>query len=160
MTKQVPLTQGKFALVDDEDFEWLSQHKWHLSQHGYAARGKHEGYPKKTVGILFMHRVILNAPSGTEVDHINGNRLDNRRSNLRLCTRRQNLQNSRKRDNSSSLYKGVYFDKSRNKWQAYIDGPHGRIHLGRFSQETDAARAYDEKAKEVFGEFARLNFPS
>jgi len=152
--RYIPLTQGKFGIVDAADYERLSRYKWHLCRQGgnlYAHRkASHRTTP--------MHRFLLNPPKGMVVDHINGNGLDNRRSNLRICTQRQNTHNSRPSGLASS-YKGVAGDKSRNRWIAAIfDGAH-HIHLGRFDDEAEAARAYDRKAAELFGEYAYLNFP-
>jgi len=158
--REIPLTQGKVAIVDDEDFEELSKYKWH------ASRGRHTFYAIRTLGkhphmqTIHMHREILKPPLLLLCDHINHDGLDNRRCNLRICTYSQNLWNQRLQG-GTSVYKGVYFDKRRNKWQAYITPkPKGeRQHLGRFAKEIDAALAYDNAAAKFFGEFARLNFP-
>jgi len=154
----IPLTQDKFAIVDAEDYERLSRYKWHASKKGrcwYAASQR----SKKR---LTMHRVILNAPRGLVVDHINHNGLDNRRKNLRLCTVAQNNQNSRPhiRLNKLSKYKGVTFDKNRNLFNASIRQNKKGYFLGGFKEERDAAKAYDKKARELFGKFAYLNFPA
>ncbi len=154
----IPLTQDKFAIVDEEDYEWLCQYKWHASKKGrtwYAASQR----SKKR---LTMHRVILNAPKGLVVDHINHNGLDNRKENLRLCTYAQNSQNSRphNRLNKWSQYKGVTFDKKRNYFKALIQHNKKKYFLGSFKNEIKAAKAYDKKAREFFGEFAYLNFPN
>ena len=156
--KLIPLTQDKFAIVDAEDYGWLSKYKWHASKdrRNYYAkrRGPH--------GIVTMHRVILNAPAGLVVDHINHNGLDNRKANLRLCTVAQNNRNARPctGPNKTSKYKGVSFDKNRNRFAASIKHHRKIYFLGRFKNETDAAKAYDKAAKKYFGEFAYLNFPS
>jgi hypothetical protein len=109
-----------------------------------------------------MHRIILNAPPHLVVDHINHNGLDNRKANLRLCTVAQNNQNTRPHANPNKLskYKGVSLDKNRNLYIALIHRNKKNYYLGRFKNETDAAKAYDKKAAELFGEFAYLNFPS
>ena len=144
--KLIPLTQGKFAIVDAEDYERLSKYKWHVDKGDstyYAARS--------IVGKNFrMHREILNAPEGLVVDHRNHNGLDNRRENLRLCTVAENNMNRRpsKRANKSSRFKGVSWDKRRRCYQAYIQQNGKLIKIGRFKSEIDAAKAYDEKAKE------------
>lgn len=148
--KEIKLTKGKVAIVDDEDFESLSQFKWHCSV-GYAMRRE---YPSRK--ILLMHRVILNPPEGKEPDHINGDRLDNRRCNLRISTRSENNLNKNVQKNSSSGFKGVSWKKGRSKWRAYMGG----AHIGHFNTKEEAAKAYDKKALEVFGEFAKLNFPT
>jgi len=156
MSKKIPLTQGKFAIVDDEDYEWLSQWKWayHPTGTGYAIRfiqvaGKQKG--------VLMHRMILDVPHDMETDHINHNGLDNRRTNLRICSHAENMANKRKYKNNTSGYIGVYWDKERGQWRAQIQG-HG-IHLGRFNDVKEAARAYDRAASELHGEFALLNLP-
>lgn len=155
--KEIPLTQGKVALVDDEDFGWLSEQKWCFNSQGYSVRGR--------VPQLIMHRVIMERilgeaiPLGMEVDHINTNKLDNRRDNLRLATHAQNKRNVPRYQGSTSQYKGVVWHKRGQKWQAAIWAKGGNQHLGVFETEVEAARAYDRAAKELFGEFAWLNFP-
>jgi len=152
--RYIPLTQGKFAIVDAADYERVSQYKWHLSRQGsnlYAHR-KPRGHT------VPMHRFIMNPPKGMVVDHIDGNGLNNRRCNLRICTQRQNVHNSRP-SGEASAYKGVRWDKSRQRWIAAIYDGTRHIHVGRFDDEAEAARAYDRKALELFGEYAYLNFP-
>lgn len=153
--KFIPLTQGKVAIVDAEDYDWLSKYKWHASKkeyNWYACRN----YNRSIVG---MHQVIMNAPKGMLVDHIDHNGLNNRRSNLRVCTSSQNHQN-RERTRGTSKYKGVYREKRYRKWCASIHFEGRNYYLGSFSNELDAAKAYDLKAAELFGEFAYLNFPA
>jgi len=106
-----------------------------------------------------MHRAIMNPPDGTVVDHINRNSLNNRRCNLRICTQKENLRNGRPSRRSTSRFKGVYFDKQTRKWIAKIGYNGKTIHLGSFEDEVEAAKAYDRKAYELFGDFAYLNFP-
>lgn len=154
MTKLIHLTQNRMAIVDDEDYDWLMQWKWYF----------HKGYAQRSIvrRKAHMHRIILNAPQGMEVDHINGNGLDNRRANLRLATRQQNGQNQRKAHNKTSRFKGVTWNKRNNKWQCafWMPKPVNKyIYLGLFSDEIEAAKLYDRYAREHFGEFARLNFP-
>ena len=105
-----------------------------------------------------MHREIINAPAGMQIDHINGNGLDNRKANLRLCNNAQNQQNRRKRSRATSLFKGVGWHD--NRWRARITVNGKQIEIGRFKSEFLAAEAYDQKAIELFSEFANLNFPS
>jgi hypothetical protein len=155
--KLIPLTQDKFAIVDAEDYERLCKYKWHaLKDHRtYYARNR------RPHGMVLMHRVIINAPAGLVVDHINHNGLDNRKENLRLCTVAQNSLNARPRNlpNKTSKYKGVSFNKQRKLFVAATKHHKKTYYLGGFKDETDAAKAYDKKAKELFGEFAFLNFP-
>jgi hypothetical protein len=154
--RYIPLTRGKFAIVDAADYEWLSQYKW------LATGNEHRGfYAGRRVGakLLLMHRVIMDPPEGMVVDHISGNGLDDRRANLRVCSRRQNAHNCGPTRWTSSRFKGVYFCKATGKWVATIGWKGKTIHLGSFDDEIEAARAYDRKAAELFGEFAYLNFP-
>lgn len=147
----IALGDGHYAYVDAADYEWLSQWKWRM-QGGYAVR-----YEKKK--LIYMHRQIMDAPKGKVVDHKNRNRLDNTRINLRICTHAENTQNARKIQGTHSCFKGVSYRKERDKYFAQIYQNGDQIYLGLFAQETDAARAYDCKAVELFGEFARVNFP-
>lgn len=156
------LSQGKEAIVSEEDFEYLSQWKWHCNA-SYAARGHKRPDGKKRLKL--MHRVIVERmtgapiPKGYEVDHADGNPLDNQRENLRPVTRSQNNMNGRSRQGTTSQYKGVCWESRYKKWRAYISKDGVRTELGLFKDEKEAAQAYDAKAKELFGEFARLNFP-
>jgi len=158
---EVELTQGKVALVDDEDLEWLSQWKWHAHQGGgtfYAARHTPRDPKTGEQSTVYMHRVVLDAELGTQVDHINANGLDNQRANLRLCSNAQNHMNQRKRYGTSQ-WKGVSWQKQHAKWRADIKLNGKKIHLGYSNDEADAARAYDDRARVLFGQYARLNFP-
>jgi hypothetical protein len=159
MAKEIELTQGYKALVDDEDFEYLNRFNWCIS-HGYAVRKQKNGK-----GLVLMHRVILGRKLGREllksekVDHVNGNGLDNTRNNLRAATHKQNIRNSAKAAGGTSRFKGVSWHKKSNKWQALI-GVNGKvIHLGHFDDEIEAAKKYDMAALLWFGRFARTNFP-
>jgi hypothetical protein len=154
--KEIPLTHGKVAIVDDEDYELLNQWKWHYGGGGgYAVR---HNYKSSKQTRLFMHRVIMNTPEGMQTDHINGDRLDNRRENLRICTNAENMRNSKKHKNNTSGFKGVSRCKDCNRWRAYINCDNDRHNLGLFLNPVDAAYAYDTKAIELFGEFANINF--
>lgn len=155
MTKTIPLTQGLNAVVDDEDFEALNRFRWHANAHGYAARmARRNG---KRIVIL-MHWHVCWSPPGTVVDHINGNRLDNRRSNLRACTRAQNNTNRRmSRQGRSSQFRGVCWRTHAKAWKAYIKHERKQMHLGYFKDERAAAQAYNDAALRLFGEFALLN---
>ena len=151
----IPLTRGTFAVVDTNNLRMLNLHRWHIiitkERKRYATR-EEKG---KTI---YMHREIMNAPDGMEVDHINGNGLDNRRGNLRLCTKAQNQMNSAKRTGKSSIFKGVFWYKITGQWRAAIKIARKDIHIGYFDTELEAAEAYDKKALELFGEFAKPNF--
>jgi hypothetical protein len=149
--KRIPLSEGHYALVDAADYEWLSKYNWHF-QNGYATRQER----RKTI---YMHRQITNPPKGMIVDHINRNKKDNRRANLRTCTRRQNILNQPGKRTSISRFKGVEYRKDRDKCYARIRVQGKRLWLGTFSDEVDAARAYDHAAVQHFGPFAHLNFP-
>ena len=148
--KKIPLTQGKFSIVDDSDFEWLNQWKWHYLNIGYAARRDYSQKGK----YVYMHRLIIGFPTNYQADHINRNKLDNRRSNLRMATKSQNMVNTDLRITNTSGYRGVYWDKNRNKWVAEIMIHYKKKHLGRFIHKEDAAKAYLYESKESFGEFA------
>lgn len=153
MTREIPLSRGKVAIVDDEDYEWLMQWRW--SYDGRVAfRGgrKYEG--RKNIS---MHRVITNAQPNQDVDHINGDPLDNRKANLRCCAHAENQRNRKKQAGTASTYKGVWWRKDVQRWAAGIMINQKQIHLGFFDSELDAARAYNSAALKYFGEFARLN---
>lgn len=158
MCKQIPLSRGKYALVSDADFERVNQYKWSLDTNGYAVRKivVHRDGEKRQRKIL-LHRFILDAPNGLDVDHINHDELDCRRANLRLATRSQNNANS---GPVRGLYKGVSFRQTQKRWHANIRINGQRLHLGSFADATDAARAYDRIAYLAWGEFAYLNFPA
>jgi len=154
VTQQIPLTKGAFALVDDADYDWLMQYKWRLNSKGYAIRSYYVHYQEI---VLCMHRVIMDAQPGQIVDHIDGNRLNNTRANLRFVTRQQNLQYRHVFANSKTGYKGV--SRRNNRWHARI-GLDGRvIHLGYYESPEFAAQIYDAAAQWLFGEYAILNFP-
>lgn len=152
--KKIPLTKNKEAIVDSDDYDYLNNWKWSYVAAGYAIRGQQRN---NKIKYYLMHRVILKAKDNQEVDHINGNRLDNRKENLRFVSRQQNQWNRTKSLNKSSKYKGVNFHKKSNKWMARIRLNNKEIYLGIFKQEKDAARAYNKKAIELFGEYAKLN---
>lgn len=157
--KEIHLTQGFKALVDDEDYEFLIQYKWSVRRDQYKKGGFVTHYARRGVDGERMHRVLL-VIAGTKLqgDHIDGDGLNNQRHNLRPVTISQNQMNSRKRTcASSSVYKGVYLDKLNNKWGAGIVQKGTRINLGRFVDEKEAALAYNTAAREYFGEYACLN---
>ena len=157
---EIPLTQGMVAIVDEEDFDYLNQWKWQALRIGYAARSVICQEKKR---MIYMHQLLIDVPKGKETDHKDRNKLNNCRSNLRACFHRQNTRNRGKpRKITSSIFKGVYWNKGRRKWQAYFRLPqpsgNGKVtNLGRFKDEEQAALAYNEAATKYFGDFARLN---
>jgi hypothetical protein len=151
--RRLVLNRGRFAIVDEEDYDRLARYKWYcIGSGGYL-------YAKRSEGnrMIKMHRDILAPPAGLYVDHKNHNTLDNRKSNLRICTPAQNCFNRIPSEKGTSRYKGVYWSSYRKRWAAKIvlNGKH--IVIGCFDYELDAAIAYDDKAAELFGEFAALN---
>lgn len=174
MTTRVPLPGGLVALVDDQDAERVLTHRWHTKR---KSADPTKVYVQRTVRLepgrrgrktsLALHRFILDAPEGLFVDHRNGDPLDNRRENLRICTVRENSTNIvSSKNRKAGGFKGVSWNRNAGKWEAYIGagavGPNGRrrrMYLGLFADPADAARAYDAAAALHFGEFAALNFP-
>lgn len=154
MTKSIMLSSGHVCLVDDEDFGAVSRWSWFPHKARQAA-DKVYAYAKIAKKATSMHRFIMQPTDGQEVDHANGDPLDNRRSNLRLCTRSQNCANIRRRPGSSG-YVGVH--PRNNRWAASVHKDGKKIGVGVFPTAEEAARARDEKAVELFGEFAVLNF--
>lgn len=158
--KKILLNKGIFTIVDDEDFAYLSKKKWHIEtgQNGKFKYARHNFYikGKRSYGCIKMHRLVIGAKKGQHVDHINGDMLDNRKENLRFCTNQQNQMNGKPR--RGRKYKGCYKDKF-GKWRAQIRKDYKLHHLGSFKTMKEAAKAYDNAAKNLFGEFAHLNFP-
>ncbi len=157
--KYIELTQGKRAIVDDEDFERINRWKWFANKmrDGTYYAGRTKIFADGSKLHLKMHRIIMNAPRSVQVDHRDHDTLDNRKLNMRLCTSAQNAANRRPGNNGSSKYKGVSWWKRGEKWQSYIKHNYKKRWLGYFVNEIDAARAYDVAAKRLFGEFAWLN---
>lgn len=162
--REIPLTKGYCAQVDDEDYEELVTHKWkaHIrdEHHIYAVRSFKKGGRKGTWIAIQMHRVITHAGPRVVVDHINGNTLDNRRGNLRVCEQKFNAMNRRSHAEKTCRFKGVLLDKKSGLWVAAIRKDGHRKSLGYFDRDIDAALAYNIAAIEMFGEFALLNDPS
>lgn len=153
--KHLELSRGLRALVDDEDHERLSGYRWFANvklRTAYAYRTVSlDGKNKNTL----LHREIMCAPPGLDVDHINGDGLDNRRENLRICTRAENMRNqTHKAANKSSQFKGVSWAKQKRKWLAGIRLNERHVFLGYFDREEDARDAYAAAAREAFGDFA------
>lgn len=151
--KKIRLTRGQVALVDDDDYEYLSRFNWYCGSDGYAQRA-FQGDKK-----IFMHRVVNCTPPGYETDHINRNKLDNRKCNLRTCSNTENQLNKPVQKNNLSGYRGVCFSKKYGFWQAYISINHRVKWLGYFKDPIEAARAYDKKAFATYGKLVYLNFP-
>lgn len=158
--KKIPLTQDKFATVDDIDYEFLMQWKWCFHE-GYAKRGSHKSDKLNKQKLIFMHRVVLSRKLGhsdfQHTDHKNQNKLDNCRGNLRPATCSQNGGNRSIQQQGSSKFKGVFWDKRDKKWRAQIMFEGRCKYLGCFTDEIKAAKAYNKAATEYFGEFAHLN---
>jgi hypothetical protein len=146
--------ENKVALVDDADFDELNRHSWIVNN---------KGYPLRTIWVngktknLYMHRYILMAPNNLYVDHINGDILDNRRENLRLATHAENIRNIGMKSHNTSGYKGVSWREDKGKWMAKITYNWRQIYLGLYDSKEEAALAYNKKALELHGEFAKLN---
>lgn len=153
--KLIQLTQGAVALVDDDDFDMLSQFSWSLAKRRRASTDYAQA---RVLGkCTLMHRLLVNPGSGILVDHKDGNGLNNQRDNLRETNKSGNEGNTNKRATNTSGYKGVFWDKTRGKWLAQIHTAAGNIHLGRHATREEAALAYNKGAMAHFGEFARLN---
>ena len=167
---------GTFTvLYDAEDHDKVSAYRWRVqkdssTKHKFYVKThiphpdggwycSPNGHKRRRRTILQIHRLIMDAPKGMDVDHINGNPLDNRKSNLRICSRAENLRNRGANKNNTSGYKGVSWHKRNKKWACQIKHNYKKIHVGNYATPEEAARAYDKKAKELHGEYAYLNFP-
>lgn len=152
--KEIKLTNDKFAIVDDKDHEYLNQFKWHFSN-GYACR--HIKTANGNDSKITMHQEIMQTPKGMETDHVNLNKLDNKRSNLRIVTKKQNSFNKQIGARNKSGYKGVSWFKRDSRWVVHIKVNGRTRNLGYFNDIKEAARRYNQVAQEHFGEFAYLN---
>jgi len=158
--REIPLTQGQVALIDDEDYELVSRYKWcavyspHSKTYYAASAVRDRDTAARTR--LMMHAVIMGSKS---IDHADHNGLNNQRYNLRFATTSQNTANQRIRSDNTSGFKGVSLDRRNNRWQSYIRINGSRMGLGSYPDPVDAAIAYDYAARELFSEFAFLNFP-
>lgn len=156
--KLIPLSKGLEAIVDDEDFQNLITHRWCADNKGYAMRTEKRSETGKTKrGVIYMHRAILNPDKGKMVDHINGNTLDNRKSNLRLASHSENMRNRKLQKNNSTGYKGVWLNKKTGLFVASIKDNGMSRTIKRCKTAIEAAQAYNDRAREIYGEFARLN---
>jgi len=154
--KKIQLTQGKVALVDDEDYELVSLFNWQYHNNNKVERAVSSFRLNDKVFVLYMHRLIMNTPKGMVVDHKYHNGLDNRKKYLRNCTNQQNLMNALSKGGTSQ-YKGVAWVIKKKKWMASIMINGKNKHIGYFHEEKAAAQAYDIMARKLFGEFAYFN---
>lgn len=158
MAKEIQLTQGKVAIVDDDMYEYLNQWKWHVNKQGntyYVIRNKCTLLKKRVYES--MHRLIMKPDKGFVIDHLDGNGLNNQRNNLRICTVSQNSMNRNKTVKNKSGFKGVIWWERNSTWKAEIRHNKKKIYLGYYKNIIDAARAYNEAALKYHGEFANLN---
>lgn len=150
------------AVVDKDDFEYLKKWKWHYTKNGYVVHTQHVGRitgtipPKYSSKAIYLHRLIMGAESGVMVDHINGDKLDNRKCNLRKCSCQENNRNSSRyyAHNKSTQIRGVSFHTETDKWRAYINIERKQIHLGLFNTIENAISARIQAEKLYFGDFA------
>jgi hypothetical protein len=155
--KEIQLTKGQCAIIDDDDFERVSKFRWYAQwSEGMKAYRACRSFNGQSI---YLHRFIMDAPSGMVVDHINHDMLDNRKENLRLATHAENMRNRRATPKNTSGYKGVSWSSFYKVWKVQIQKDGKSQFIGCFIDPVEAAKAYDVKAKELFGEFAFLNFP-
>lgn len=154
---KIELTQGLYSVIDKEDLKRISNHSWCIQKNG--KQGKIYAASRINKKLILLHRFILNITDRkVAVDHINGNTLDNRKENLRICSWSENLRNSNKHKDSKSLYKGIFYNKLNKNWRSRIFKDGKSYEIGSFKTDIEAAQAYDSKAIELFGKFAKLNF--
>jgi len=158
MAKEIILTQGKVAIVDNEDYDYLNQFKWYASnKNGKFYVQKKITVSKNKTTCISMHRFIMKPNKGMVIDHLDGNPLNNKKNNLRICTHAENMRNSKIRINNKSGYKGVSYQENSNNYRASIRFNNIKINIGDFIDPIDAARAYNAAALKYHGEFAHLN---
>lgn len=155
MSREILLTQGRVAIVDDEDYSFLNRWKWYHGKQGYATRSTLFSDGRKST--LMMHRLIINTPNDMKTDHIDGDKLNNVRINLRICSHSENLRNRSFQYNNTSGYKGVSWNKRDSVWQAHIRIDNKQFHLGYYPIKEEAAIAYNAAAIVLHGNFAYLN---
>lgn len=155
MTKEIQLTQGKIAIVDDDDFEIVEKMKWCTQRIGKKFYAVSKLFGKR----IYMHSFIMKPPKGFVTDHADNDGLNNQRINLRVCTRSQNSANQAISGINASGYKGIHWREHKKKYQVYICVERKIHYLGYYSNKEDAAHAYDKAAKKYFKDFAVLNFP-
>ena len=156
--REVPLSRGYVALIDAADWPLVSQHRWYSEIKDRTKYARTTRFSGQNRIYVYMHRLIVGEPAGLQVDHRDGNGLNNRRSNLRVATGSQNQMNKGAMPNSTSPFKGVSWNSNAGKWAAVIRKNRKNYYLGLFVDEAKAARRYDDAARVMFGEFARLNF--
>lgn len=154
--KCIPLTRGLSALIDDVDFELVSKHRWH------ARAVKNRSYASSKINgkNVSLHAYLLTPPQNSDIDHIDGNGLNNQRFNLRICSHMENMANQKQHRDSKSPYKGIWRAQHCDRWAVQLVYRGRKLYLGLFKDPIEAAKAYDLKAKELHGSFARLNFPA
>lgn len=155
MTAELTILHGHRILVDKEDLEKIIAITWHLDRNGYPHSKRYVAGRRSTIRV---HRLIVDVPKGYVCDHINGDKLDNRKSNLRICFQGQNSCNKKRQSNNTSGFIGVSWHSGAEKWMASVCIKKKTIYLGLFKSAEDAAVARDAAAKKMYGEFARLNF--
>ncbi len=151
--KKVKLTRGKFATVDNDVYEKVNKYNWYYIEGGYAARDDFSSGKRKMV---YMHRFIMDPPEGMVIDHINGKKHDNRKENLRICTHRQNSWNAKKRTDNKSGYRGVSWDKSKQKWGVRLKVGNLYKFGGYFTNKIEASKRYGELVEKYRDEFSKV----
>jgi hypothetical protein len=155
MAKEIQLNKGTITIVDNDDYEYLNQWKWYLLKshtNYYAIRSS-----RPDNKLIQLHRIVIKAKQGEIVDHINGDKLDNRKVNLRICTHAQNNQNRKISKLNKSGYNGVSWSIKNKRWVAQIACEKKKIHLGYYKDLIEAAKVFNQAAKKYHGEFAKLN---